>query len=1096
MEDEDEGEGEDAGWASEYTRRPSRQAKEKKVNYRVDNSDDEDEEEEADEEEEEEEDEEERAVDEARQARQVEAQSDAYAIERVLDSRPRASRSAQHTLPTPTSVPHLALSPLLCPVVVCSGVVEYLIQWHGDSHLYDTWHTESEVEELCASGRGLKKLSNFIARERETLLQMQSVSREEVEQMNVAAEMMRQEREEWVKVEKVIASRECPTHIVKQLQRIRKRRRTFTLGEQEEEVEGRENEEGGVKVGQEEEQKKQPMMVEEKEEEQQRVAVVKREAQAEGMRTEEEAEEKAITCVATTHSAIIPQPPLSSPSPSAPPDARMVIDTGPDVSAAMKDEEEAAAKMEDDQPTVDAVTDVADAAEETVDGVQKEEEEEEDDDEELYDDGTTVTQYLVKWRGLAHEDCTWESAEAISAYQACIDDFLDLEQLTSARGAGGQLSRKFRKLDVQPAYLQQGQLREYQLEGLNWLIHNWCKQVNSSQQPPPPPPHSLHPTPASLPLSAPLISPAFCPCDRRCAVLADEMGLGKCWAAGTLLRMFDGSVQPVEAIVAGDLLMGDDSRPRIVSPGSLVHGCATLYRIAPDWHGAASFTVNGDHILVLTCHAAPSVALHPDLGWACQWLEKDCSLNRVSCRARYFDCEEQARAEVQRMGWKPFVWHVSVVDYLASAAAASHPSAFSLFQSGPVTFRSSQHDSLVHHLIPILHGPPSAAQLTWAAWYLGVCVTQLTASSKAVLSHDTTPHHSSPSPSSSSSNPLTSRLLRYRALFGEEVREELLHPSSSSRHPTHSFSFGDGSIAHLLLQSYGLINHPHIPQAWICDSIHVRRRILAGMLDGGGRYDDDSDEYDVCVRHRHTADGLKTLVGSLGLRNGAAHPQQQSSHPDESEECDTFSVSISGEMGEVERCCALIGGKRCSRAVGSRSVDDVPDSRRYGFSITQLPEADYYGFAVHGGINRRFLLHDFTVTHNVSHPHLHRTAQPMSTEAAEPDSALSVPMLFSSPLPADHPMHRLPLAPVPRAPLHRSVPGGCSAIHHHGLAARVREVGTRHERGHLRRQPPLARAHPHVRVVRHSHHHQGGPLLQIALPLPRRAHHVRFPPQG
>ena len=28
---------------------------------------------------------------------------------------------------------------------------------------------------------------------------------------------------------------------------------------------------------------------------------------------------------------------------------------------------------------------------------------------------------------------------------------------------------------------------------------------------------------------------------------------------------------------------------------------------------------------------------------------------------------------------------------------------------------------------------------------------------------------------------------------------------------------------------------------------------------------------------------------------------------------------------------------------------------------------EYFGFAVHGGHNRRFLLEDFTITHNVSH---------------------------------------------------------------------------------------------------------------------------------
>jgi hypothetical protein len=95
----------------------------------VDDSDDGEEEEEADEEDEEEEDEEERAVDEARQQRRLEAETDAYAIEKVLDQRPRANRSAVHdTHNTPPAAPsssgassHLCTSPLC--VMQCRGGV-------------------------------------------------------------------------------------------------------------------------------------------------------------------------------------------------------------------------------------------------------------------------------------------------------------------------------------------------------------------------------------------------------------------------------------------------------------------------------------------------------------------------------------------------------------------------------------------------------------------------------------------------------------------------------------------------------------------------------------------------------------------------------------------------------------------------------------------------------------------------------------------------------------------------------------------------------------------------------------------------------------
>jgi len=39
---------------------------------------------------------------------------------------------------------------------------------------------------------------------------------------------------------------------------------------------------------------------------------------------------------------------------------------------------------------------------------------------------------------------------------------------------------KFTELKVQPEYLgreEAMELRDYQLEGLNWLLHSWCKYV-------------------------------------------------------------------------------------------------------------------------------------------------------------------------------------------------------------------------------------------------------------------------------------------------------------------------------------------------------------------------------------------------------------------------------------------------------------------------------------------------------------------------------------------------------------------------------------------------------------------------------------------
>lgn len=70
---------------------------------------------------------------------------------------------------------------------------------------------------------------------------------------------------------------------------------------------------------------------------------------------------------------------------------------------------------------------------------------------------------------------------------------------------------------------------------------------------------------------------------------------GKCLGKGTPVLMFDGSVKNVEDIVEGDLLMGDDSKPRTVLSTNTGYG--EMFRIT-DKYGE-SFTANADHILCL-----------------------------------------------------------------------------------------------------------------------------------------------------------------------------------------------------------------------------------------------------------------------------------------------------------------------------------------------------------------------------------------------------------------------------------------------------------------------------------------------------------------
>jgi superfamily II DNA or RNA helicase len=77
--------------------------------------------------------------------------------------------------------------------------------------------------------------------------------------------------------------------------------------------------------------------------------------------------------------------------------------------------------------------------------------------------------------------------------------------------------------------------------------------------------------------------------------LAVHAGFGKCLGYDTPVMMYDGTIKPVQDIVVGDKIMGDDSKPRNVL--SLARGKEQMYRIKPV--KGNSYIVNESHILSL-----------------------------------------------------------------------------------------------------------------------------------------------------------------------------------------------------------------------------------------------------------------------------------------------------------------------------------------------------------------------------------------------------------------------------------------------------------------------------------------------------------------
>ncbi|SMN21677.1 similar to Saccharomyces cerevisiae YER164W CHD1 Nucleosome remodeling factor that functions in regulation of transcription elongation [Maudiozyma saulgeensis] len=98
------------------------------------------------------------------------------------------------------------------------------------------------------------------------------------------------------------------------------------------------------------------------------------------------------------------------------------------------------------------------------------------------DDGTSQLQYLVKWSRLNYDEATWENAadivklspEGVRHFQNRTNSNI-LPQYSDNYGSNRP---KFSKLAEQPSYIKGGELRDFQLTGINWMAFLWSKNDN------------------------------------------------------------------------------------------------------------------------------------------------------------------------------------------------------------------------------------------------------------------------------------------------------------------------------------------------------------------------------------------------------------------------------------------------------------------------------------------------------------------------------------------------------------------------------------------------------------------------------------------
>lgn len=157
------------------------------------------------------------------------------------------------------------------------------------------------------------------------------------------------------------------------------------------------------------------------------------------------------------------------------------------------------------------------------------------------------------------------------------------------------------------------------------------------------------------------------------------------------------------------------------------------------------------------------------------------------------------------------------------------------------------------------------------------------------------------------------------------------------------------------LKKYNLVNNKHIPIDYIINDRETRLKVLAGIIDTDGHVSKQGKRIYItqCIYHEQLAKDIIFLSRSLGFQCTYKVIDKEWEHKGEKKYGTYYKINISGNIGNIP---TLLPRKKCSS-------DRVHSARTTGYlKIKDVGDGNFVGFEIDD--NQRFVINDFTVTHN------------------------------------------------------------------------------------------------------------------------------------
>ena len=186
-----------------------------------------------------------------------------------------------------------------------------------------------------------------------------------------------------------------------------------------------------------------------------------------------------------------------------------------------------------------------------------------------------------------------------------------------------------------------------------------------------------------------------------------------------------------------------------------------------------------------------------------------------------------------------------------------------------------------------------------------------------------------------------------------KTKHKSLYLKYTSNYDYRINSLNNNNIFTDFLRKYNIFKNKHIPLHYKCNSRKNQLALLAGIIDSDGY--NHNNCFEIVQKNEKLLDDIIYLARSLGFSAFKSKRNKTCTNAPGGPKTGVYYSTMIFGFGVEEVPVTCLRKKAHPR-------QQIKDNLNYLIKLEKLKEDDYYGFEIDG--NRRFLLGDFTVTHN------------------------------------------------------------------------------------------------------------------------------------